>query len=143
MSDSSARTHLLSNVQVPNDTVLNTGILGRGIDNYHIDVRLSEDFVLHARELITKVVKRITSGSRPFPNSEEIEDFRNSYRDMMTTSVHRTRQDLVEEELQVLQFGILKFLLKEIREALNTALKVIEDTVAQQQYAGSRSLLAT
>ena len=61
----------------------------------------------------------------------------------MTTSLHRTRQDLVEEELQVLQFGILKFLLKEVRLALQASLKVIEDTVTRQQHAGSRSLLAT
>lgn len=143
MADSSARTQLISKIQVPHDTVLNTGILGRGIDNYHIDVRLSEDFVLHSRELITKLVKRITSGNRPFPNSEDLEEFRNTYRDMMTTSLHRTRQDLVEEELQVLQFGILKFLLKEVRLALQASLKVIEDIVTRQQYAGSRSLLAT
>ena len=143
MADSNARSLLISKIQVPQDTVLNTGILGRGIDNYHIDVRLSESFVLHARELIEKVVKRITSGNRPFPNSEDLEDFRESYRDMMTTSLHRTRKDLVSEELQVLQFGVLKFVLKEIRANLQGVLKNIEDTVGQQQYAGSRSLLAT
>lgn len=143
MSDTSARALLISKVQVPEETVLNTGILGRGIDNYHVDVRLSDDFVLHTRELITKAVKRITSGSRPFPNSEDLEDFRESYRDMMTTSLHRTRKDLLAEELQVLQFGVIKFLLKEVRAGLEASLKVIEDTVAQQQYAGSRSLLAT
>ncbi len=143
MADTGAREQLLARVQVPQESVLNTGILSRGIDNYHIDVRLSDDFVLHARELIGKVVKRISAGNRPFPNSEDLEDFRESYKDMMTTSLHRTRMDLVPEELQVLQFGIVKFLLKDIRAQLQSVLNGIEEQVAQQQYAGSRSLLAT
>lgn len=143
MAETGAREQLLALVQVPKESVLNTGILSRGIDNYHIDVRLSDDFVLHARELISKVVKRISAGNRPFPNSEDLDDFREAYKDMMTTSVHRTRMDMVQEELQVLQFGIIKFLFKDIRAQMQKVLDNIEEQVGQQQYAGSRSLLAT
>jgi hypothetical protein len=143
LADTGAREQLLASVQVPAESVLNTGLLSRGIDNYHVDVRLSDAFVLHARELISKVVKRISSGNRPFPNSEDLDDFREAYKDMMTTSLHRTRMDLVPEELQVLQFGIIKFLLKDIRAQLQGVLETIEEQVGQQQYAGSRSLLAT
>lgn len=142
-TNNSARAQLISGIDVPVPTTIDTSELSRGIDNYHIDVRLSDDFTLHAREIIEKVVKRVASGNRPASGSDEMEEFRAAYRNMMTASLHRTKSDLNPEKLNVLHFGVIKFLLKEVRRALLHLHEETESAVAQQQYAGSRSLLAT
>jgi hypothetical protein len=143
VADMTARSRLLAKISVPNDSFMDTGLLSRGIDNYHIDVRLSDSFVLYARELIEKIVKRVAAGKRPSGGTEELDEFRISYREMMTASLHRTKSDLTAEQLQVLQFGVVKFLLKEVRRALSKLNDETEAAVAQQQFSGSRSLLAT
>jgi hypothetical protein len=131
VSQASARALLLTKVHVPEDSFLDAGLLSRGIDNYHIDVRLIDAFVLQAREIIEKVAKRVAANNLA------------SYREMMTASLHRTKSDLSAEHLQVLQFGVIKFLLKQVRHALSKLNEETEAAVAQQQFAGSRSLLAT
>lgn len=138
-----ARSRLLAKIEVPDESFMDTGILSRGIDNYHIEVRLSDCFVLYTREIIEKVVKRVAAGKRPSRGSEEMDEFRTSYREMMTASLHRTKSDLTAEQLQVLQFGVIKFLLKEVHRALSKLNDETEAAVAQQQFAGSRSLFAT
>jgi len=138
-----ARSRLLANIEVPGDSFLDTGLLSRGIDNYHIDVRLSDDFVLYSREIIEKIAKRVAAGKRPPGGSEEMDEFRTSYRKMMTASLHRTKSDWTADQLKVLHFGVIKFLLKEVRRALSKLNDETEAAVAQQQFAGSRSLLAT
>lgn len=143
VADMNARSQLLANIVVPSESFLDTGVLSRGIDNYHIDVRLSDDFVLYSREIIEKIVKRVAAGKRPGSGSEEMDEFRTSYREMMTASLHRTKSDLTSDKLQVLHFGVVKFLLKEVRRALSKLNNETEAAVAQQQFAGSRSLLAT
>ena len=143
VTETSARSHLLSRVEIPRDSVLDTDMLSRGIDNYHIDVRLSDDFVLQGREIIERIAKRVAAGNRPTGGAEEMEEFRSSYREMMTASLHRTKSDLPASHLRVLQFGVTKFLLKEVRRALSKLNDETEAAVAQQQFAGSRSLLAT
>ena len=138
-----ARARLLAKIEVPGESFLDTSLLSRGIDNYHIDVRLSDDFVLHSREIIEKIAKRVAAGKRPSGSSDEMEEFRTSYREMMTASLHRTKSDLTADQLRVLHFGVIKFLLKEVRRALSKLNDETEAAVAQQQFAGSRSLLAT
>lgn len=142
-TNTSARAQLLSGIVVPTSTTIDTSELSRGIDNYHIDVRLSDDFTFHAREIIEKVVKRVAAGNRPAGGADEMEEFRSAYRNMMTSSLHRTKSDLSPEKLNVLHFGVIKFLLKEVRRALLRLHEETESAVAQQQFAGSRSLLAT
>ena len=144
LDDIRSREDLLARVKTPDPLNLDTSVLRRGIDNYHIDIRLSDKFVLHARELISKVVKRVVAGSRPLGSqTDELEDFRDAYEDMMTTTLHRTKTDLTSDQLRVLHFGVIKFLLKEVRANLDGLMVETEETIAQQQYAGSRSLLAT
>jgi hypothetical protein len=138
-----ARSRLLAKIEVPGDSFLDTSLLSKGIDNYHIDVRLSDDFILYSREVIEKIAKKVAAGKRPAGSSDEMDEFRTSYRDMMTVSLHRTKSDLTASQLQVLHFGVVKFLLKEVRRALSKLNDETEAAVAQQQYAGSRSLLAT
>jgi hypothetical protein len=142
-TNTDARAQLLLGIEVPPSTTIDTSSLSRGIDNYHIDVRLSDAFTLHAREIIEKVVKRVAAGNRPTTGADEMDEFRTTYREMMTASLHRTKSDLTPEKLNVLHFGVIKFLLKEVRSALFKLHEDTESAVAQQQYAGSRSLLAT
>ena len=136
VADMTARSRLLAKIEVPDESFMDTGILSRGIDKYHIDVRPSDCFVLYTREIIEKVVKRVAAGKRPSSGSEEMDEFRTSYREMMTASLHRTKSDLTAEQLQVLQFGVIKFLLKEVHRALSKSMTKLRQQLLNNNSPG-------
>ncbi|MBL4679383.1 MAG: hypothetical protein JKY88_01520 [Pseudomonadales bacterium] len=133
---------LLTCVKQPDVISMDCSLFNRGIDNYHVDVHLSDSFVLQASLIIESVVKRVIAGDRAIPgNSDELENFRNAFNDMMRTTFHRAKTDLQVEAIRFLQFGVVKFILLQTRVQLDTYTKQLEESIAQQQYAGSRSLL--
>ncbi|HKI74694.1 MAG TPA: hypothetical protein VJ998_08620, partial [Pseudomonadales bacterium] len=72
-----------------------------------------------------------------------MERMRSSYEDIIKVSLHRTKTDLIPEQVRILHFGIIKFLLVEVRQQLDKLVGQVEETLSQQQFAGSRSLLVT
>ncbi|MBV1879716.1 MAG: hypothetical protein KUG79_18890 [Pseudomonadales bacterium] len=138
----SSREAILQRIRTAASITLDCSGLRRGIDSYHVDVHLSDYFVLQAREIITTVVKRVLSGGRAVPGrSVELSNFRNAYEDMIKTSLHRVGVDLEKQHFVFLQFGVIKFILSEVRLQLQQVVEQLEETVAQLQFAGSRNLL--
>ncbi|MCB1644605.1 MAG: hypothetical protein KDI36_04090 [Pseudomonadales bacterium] len=121
---------------------LDTSVLKKGIDNYHADVSLSEKFVAHAHLAIEEACKRIIAGKRIGP-SEALEALRNDYEDVMGATLHRAKTDLKPEQICLLQFAVIKLVLQLSRDQIDGVLHQFEEKLAQQQYAGSRSLLVT
>lgn len=76
-------------------------------------------------------------------NSEKIGDYRDSYTDMMKVTFHRCKTDLNLGEIALLQFAVVKFVITQVREKLQNFGEQLEETLGQQQYSVSRSLLAT
>ena len=118
------------------------GHLSKGIDNYHVDVMLSETFVQSSRQLIEQVVGNVVVGAK-MTDSNLTNSFRKSYVDMLSTTMHRAKTDLQPAQISILQFAVIKFLLLEIRQQLVSVGQRVEETVARQQYSGSRDLLTT
>ncbi|MFT5571079.1 MAG: hypothetical protein ACI9FB_000089 [Candidatus Azotimanducaceae bacterium] len=140
----SALHDILQRVQCPNAITMDCSPFQRGIDNYHVDVHLSDSFVLQAYSIIESVVKRVVAGQKAIPrNTDELDYFRNAYSDMMETSYHRVKTNLTVETIRFLHFGVIKYVLLEVGSQLDKMLGQLEASIAQQQYAGSRNLLPT
>ncbi|MCB1691843.1 MAG: hypothetical protein KDI19_03710 [Pseudomonadales bacterium] len=134
---------IVGNVKAPRTIEVNCSVLRKGIDNYHIDVQIDPDFILHARQVIEDMVKRAVAGKRPSGQQADMEALSDSYEKIVKSSLHRTKTDLDPEQVIILHFALVKFVLAEVKRQLDTLVKQTEETLAQQQYAGSRSLLVT
>ncbi len=135
--------NLLAQIRTPGTLMLDCSVLKKGNDNYHVDIQLSKRFIGATREVIQGMSKRALSGRRPAATSEDAEEFREAYVEIVEDSLHRTKTDLTPAEVCVLHFGVVKFVIAEIRASLDAVVQDLEETLAQQQYAGSRSLLVT
>lgn len=139
----SSAADIVASLRAPRTIQLDSTVCKRGIDNYHIDVQLDPDLILHARQVIEDMVKRAVAGKRPSSTPAELAALSKSYEDTVRTSLHRTKTDLQQTQVAILHFAIVKFVLREVRNQLDAVLKQTEETLSQQQYSGSRSLLVT
>ncbi len=135
---------LMAGVQVLPSISLDFTAARKGIDNYHVDVQISESFTLIAKELVESQVKLMVAG-KPLArsNTEKLGDFRTAYADVIKITLHRLKTDLSVGEILILQFAVIKFLISEVRNRIDDQGAQLEETLGQQQYSGSRSLLAT
>jgi hypothetical protein len=103
---------------------IDLGIFTKGIDNIHVDVRLSPHFTSQAKHvlscLLDQHVGRGGSGDKlGGPTVKEWEDFRASYYRMLETAIHRAKQQNQSTLVQLAQVGAVKFLLQEVQEELD------------------------
>ncbi len=134
---------LLAQVRKPRPVALDCSDLTRGIDNYHIDVQLSSRFVMATREAVEEMSKRTFAGKRPAASQAAVDAFREAYFDTIKDTLHRTKTDLRPAQVRVLHFAVVKFVLSAVKDELDETLAELEETLGQQQYSGSRSLLVT
>ncbi len=135
---------LTSEVEIPSDIAIDCSTVSKGIDNYHVDVEMSGSFTFLVRELVSAQVKLIVAGRRlTSGNTDEMVQLRETYADMMKVTLHRAKTDLTTAEIVVLQFSVVKFIVEVVRDELEQYGAQLEETLGQQQYSGSRSLLAT
>ena len=135
---------ILERVKAPRGIKLDCSVTNKGVDNYHIDVEISPAFSFKARETVEAQVKLIVSGNKlASGNSKELGDFRDSYTDMMRVTLHRYKTDLKRDQIRILQFAVVKFILQQVRDELDNYRAKLEQTQGQQQFSGSRSLLTT
>ncbi|MFT5209893.1 MAG: hypothetical protein ACI9CE_001616, partial [Flavobacterium sp.] len=122
---------ILDRVQCPQPISMDCSAFQRGIDNYRIDVHLSDQFALQAYSIIEAVVKRVVAGQSAISgNSEELEYFRSAYNEMMQTSYHRVKTDLTPETIRFLHFGLIKYVLLETKSQLDKLVEQIEESIA-------------
>ena len=133
---------ILALVSAPASIEIDTSVGDKGIDNYHIDVELSAAFVFNGKEVVESVAKQVIAGSR-VGRSELIDDLRSKYRDLIKATLHRSKTDLSAPLINILQFALIKFVLHETRAQMDKISEQMEETLSQQKYAGSRSLMAT
>ena len=135
---------IISQIKDPPAISLDCSVVDKGIDNYHVDVEISSVFMLRVREAIEHNMKLAVAG-KPLVsgNAEMMHDVRDAYTDLLKVTLHRCKTDLKPKQVSVLQFGIVKFVIQEVREALDKYGEQLEEMLGQQKYAGSRSLLVT
>ena len=135
---------IVAQVTTPEGFELETTSLKKGIDNYRVDVALSPNFEFSLRELIEIQVKRAINAQRLIgPNANEMAVVRDGYADMMQVTLHRTKTDLTPDEIRVLQFAVIKFIIQEVRVELDDQANRLEETLASQQQSGNKNLLDT
>ena len=82
----------LAGLTSPEQMLLNISDLPRGIDNYHIDVKLSTKFCAEFKSLLADYLTLETSEKpQRLKNDKQVEEFRNCYIDMMTVLINRVK----------------------------------------------------
>ncbi|MDP6096210.1 MAG: hypothetical protein QGG67_09525 [Gammaproteobacteria bacterium] len=122
---------------------LNIENLSKGVDNYHIDVKLSRKFCSISKKLITLLVSQ---QARPNPknwdNSSLFKKLQDSYLDMMTVLIHRVKTDLGPEEISFLQLAVSKFILLSVKAQLDHDVARVTSRLAELKSKGSSETLA-
>lgn len=141
----SAPASSLFDAIVPERTVqLTSDSLSRGIDNYHIDVRLSRRFCSDTRKLLHLLVSQVAvPNPRHWDNSKLFEKLREKYLDLMTVLIHRVQTDLSAESICLLQFAPVKFILQTGRAQLDQEIRTVAARLAEHRNKGSSEALAT
>ena len=118
--------------------------LSRGIDNYHIDIRLSKKFSSDIKKLASLLISQ-TSVPKPksWDNSELFEKLRSSYLDLMTVLIHRVKTDLNADEICFLQFASIKYILQFVRHQLDNEIRKVQSRLSENRNRGSSEALAT
>lgn len=152
------RPLLLGKVTKTNTTTLSSGVdtlevlpplhidindLRRGVDNYHIDVRMSPKFAGDVRRLATTLVQRaITQNPQPL-DSNIFNPLRASYLDVMTHLIHRVKTNLGVDSIKLLEFALLKLILTTTKGLLDSAIDELKQSSAESQERSSANTLTT
>ena len=135
---------ILAQIKAPKKIGVDCGAVSKGIDNYHVDIEVSASFTLRVKECVEHNLKRLVTGKALVSgNAEMMHEVRDAYTDLVKVTLHRSKTDLTREQIQILQFGLVKFVMQEIRDGLDQYSDQLEATLGQQQFSGSRSLMAT
>ena len=118
--------------------------MAKGIDNYHIDVRLSRKFSSDVKKLVALLIAQIAvPNPRSWDNSQVLDKFRDRYLDLMTMLIHRVKTDLGPEQICFLQFAPIKHVVRISRSQLDEEIRQISARLAEHRHKGSSEALAT
>lgn len=105
-----------------------------GIDNIHIDAKLSSIFSKHANGLIIDLLNERSSSKKRFTDKpsdkvrKELEIFTQNYTDIMSTAMLRAKASNNIAKMQLLQLAILKFLQQSVASNLEQILHDLRAT---------------
>lgn len=117
--------------------------LSRGIDNYHIDIKLSKKFTSDVKKLVPMLVSQIALPKpKHWDNSALFDKFRNSYLDVMTVLIHRAKTDLTQDAIAVLQFSLIKYILTAVKAQLDKDISNVSSKLAEFRNRGASEALA-
>lgn len=142
--NSTANTSLFDTISQNRSVQLSIDKLSKGIDNYHIDVKLSSKFSSDIKKLIALLVSQ-TAIPKPkhWDNSRAFETVRAEYLDMMTILIHRVKTDLSADEICFLQFAAIKIILRVTKAQLDSDIDSVSSRLADLRNRGSSEALAT
>ncbi len=133
----------LADLVVPDPILLNISDLPRGVDNYHIDVVLSERFRTLFRKLLGDFITLETSQKDiKQKNEQQKQDFQDSYADMMTVLINRIKSDLSREEIVLLQFAVYRYILETTRITLDEMIESLRSKLSETRSGTSGKALA-
>ncbi|MEQ8315676.1 MAG: hypothetical protein RL839_10455 [Gammaproteobacteria bacterium] len=135
---------LLEQVETERHVQISIDTLSRGIDNYHIDIRLSRRFASDIKKLSGLLISQLAvPNPKHWDNSKLFEKMRDKYVDLMTVLIHRVKTDLKADEICFLQFAAIKHILKYTRSMLDEEIRRVTSKLAENRNKGSSEALAT
>lgn len=135
---------LLEQIEPERSIQISIDSLSRGIDNYHIDIRLSRRFASDVKKLSGLLVSQLAVPKpKNWDNSKLFEKLREKYLDLMTVLIHRVKTDLKEDEICFLQFATVKHILRLSRTVLDEEIRRVNSKLADNRNKGSSEALAT
>ena len=116
---------------------IDLGIFTKGIDNIHVDVRISPQFASQGRHVLACLLDQHAGGGHSGeklggPTVKEWEDFRASYYHMLETAIQRAKQQDQSTLVQLAQVGAVKFLLQEVKDALDKRRLVLKEAMTPE-----------
>lgn len=142
--NSSPDRSLFENVEQDHSVQISSESLARGIDNYHIDIRLSRRFCSDVRKLSQMLVSQLAvPRPKQWDNSKLFDKLREKYLDLMTVLIHRVQTDLSTMEICLLQFAPIKYILATTRARLDHEIRTVSARLAEHRNKGSSEALAT
>lgn len=95
----------------------------KGIDNVHIDVRLSPKFQAQTAKMIGSLLEQETGstrwGGKGAPTRQQWEDFRLAYARMLEAAIHRAKAGGGLPLIQLVQVATIKFLVARVQTELD------------------------
>ena len=141
---SEAAKSLLDQVESERTIQISIDSLSRGIDNYHIDIRLSRRFSSDVKKITRLLVSQLAVPKpKNWDNSKLFESLRDKYLDLMTVLIHRVKTDFKEDEICLLQFATIKQILIQSRAVLDEEIRRVNSKLAENRNKGSSEALAT
>ena len=142
--NSKASTSLIETIEQNRRVQLSIDKLSKGIDNYHIDVKLSSKFSSDIKKLVALLVSQIAIPKpKHWDNSKAFEKIRIEYLDMMTVLIHRVKTDLNADEICFLQFSAIKIILRVTKAQIDSDINNVTARLAELRHKGSSEALAT
>jgi len=93
----------------------------RGIDNVHVDVRLSPAFTNAAVRLVYGLLEYQLWRGQGGAKSPDVEEFKSAYGQMIQAAIHRAKQQSAMPLVELAQAAALKFVLNYMQVALEQA----------------------
>jgi hypothetical protein len=93
----------------------------RGIDNVHVDVRLSPAFTNAAARLVYGLLEYQLWRGQGGMKSPDTEEMKSAYGQMIQATIHRAKQQSLLPLVELVQAAALKFVLTQVQAALEQA----------------------
>lgn len=145
MTMNSTQEETIYSILDPGQSIsISTDGLTRGIDNYHIDVKLSRKFSSDTKKLTALLIPQVaTPKPKAWDNSKQLKSLRASYLDMMTVLIHRVKTDLNPEHVVLFQLAAVKHILKIGRSQLDLEISSTSARLTDLKSKGASEALAT
>ncbi|NKB34549.1 MAG: hypothetical protein GKR91_15765 [Pseudomonadales bacterium] len=142
---SSEETHnIYDMVETERSISISIDTLSKGIDNYHIDVRLSKKFTSEVKKLVALLISQVAVPKpKNWDNSRQFEKLRKCYLDLVTVLIHRVKTDLKADEICFLQFATIKHILQFSRQNLDDEIREVKAKLSENRNKGSSEALST
>jgi len=110
-------------VQAPVPTAIDFESFTKGIDNVHIDVRLSPQFHMQATRVVSALLEQEAGSGRwgnktGGPTRQQWEEYRAGYAHMMEAAIHRAKTSGGLPLIQLVQVAAIKFLVGHVQATL-------------------------
>ena len=134
--------NFLSETRTSDPVLLNLSDLPRGVDHYHIDVKLSTRFSQDFEKLLGEYIRQEMSQSKADKGAQKLEEtFQENYQDMMTVLIHRIKTDLGPTEVNLLQFAVIRFILERVRNSLDENIRKLRNKLSDMRASSSSKSL--
>jgi len=135
---------LFDDIEQEQTVQISTDSLARGIDNFRVDVRLSRRFCSDIKKLVALLLSQVAVPKpKQWDNSAVFDKLREKYLDLMKVLIHRVQTDLSVEEVYLLQFAAIKFIIATTKTQMDRELRAVTARLSEHRDQGSSDALAT